>query len=65
MIRTVAVTPIQLARRDMGQRRIRARLLIGRRVYAPENLEREDGPPIGAGTDVYLFIFKDWPAAER
>jgi SAM-dependent methyltransferase len=33
---------------------------------SPEVLEREDGfTQIGAGPDVYLSTFKDWPAAER
>lgn len=32
----------------------------------PEVLEREDGfTQIGAGPDVYLSKFKDWPSAER
>jgi SAM-dependent methyltransferase len=33
---------------------------------SPEVLEREDGfTQIGAGPDVYLSEFKDWPSAER
>ena len=33
---------------------------------APEVLEREDGfTQVGAGPDVYLSEFKDWPTAER
>jgi SAM-dependent methyltransferase len=33
---------------------------------SPEILEREDGfTQVGAGPDVYLSTFKDWPGAER